>query len=243
MPYLCAFILLYILCTTCFTLVKRSFDIVILLFVLPFVNATVPLDDGAHMKLWRETMISKILLAFGAVFSMAVFNIFAPLTMKIYIANNAVLTGVLRLLLIVGGGLSISGGMALISRLVGTGIAEGNEMASSARTLLAGGAGAIFTASRAIRGGKRLLLGSRGVDGKSHGGLVRLGGTALDMGGKLLGGNAYTGAKQKVGAGLSNALSKTKGAIMGNNGLIGALTPQKQSGLGAEIQRYSGRKL
>ena len=153
MPYLCAFILLYILCTTCFTLVKRSFDIVILLFVLPFVNATVPLDDGAHMKLWRETMISKILLAFGAVFSMAVFNIFAPLTMKIYIANNAVLTGVLRLLLIVGGGLSISGGMALISRLVGTGIAEGNEMASSARTLLAGGAGAIFTASRAIRGG------------------------------------------------------------------------------------------
>ena len=232
MPYLAAFILLYVLCMTCFTLVKRAFDIIVLLFVLPFVNATVPLDDGAHMKLWRETMISKILLAFGAVVAIAVFNLLAPMINDIVVMKpdgkdvDSVLTSVIRFVVLVGGGLSISGGMTLISRLVGTGIAEGSDMAATARTLLAGGAGALGAGIAAVRLGKS--VGGNLLFGKEkrnrEGGVLQASGTLLSASAKALGGNAYTGYRRRTGEKLANAITKTKGVIMGNNGLIGGGT-------------------
>ena len=247
MPYIAAFRLLYILCMTCFNLVKRLFDIIILFFVLPFVNATVPLDDGAHMKLWRETMISKILLAFGAVVSIAVFNIFAPLIteLAIYDGNveNTILTTVLRLLLIVGGGLSINGGMVLISRLVGTGIAEGNEMGQSAKTLLAGGLGAVALGTKALKGTKTALFGKKQVDGTKSKGLLALTGAGIDTAGKMLGGNAYKSATRGVAQGTANALSKVKGSIMNNNGILGRAVKEKPTGFAGAVQNSSGRKL
>ena len=244
LPYIAAFILLYILCMTCFNLVKRLFDIIVLFFVLPFVNATVPLDDGAHMKLWRETMISKIVLAFGAVVSIAVFNIFAPLIKEIYIDGNSTLTSVLRLMLVVGGGLCISSGMVLISRLVGTGIAEGNEMAQSARTLLAGGMGALMLGSRAIKGAKRSLFGSRRADGTKSHGLLGVAGKTLDNTGKVFFGGAYKGITRGAGEKTVNALSKVKGTLLQRNGLLGNVVyKDKASGLKGAMQNFSGRNL
>ena len=243
MPYIASFILLYILCMTCFTLVKRLFDIIVLFFVLPFVNATVPLDDGAHMKLWRETMISKVLLAFGATVAIAVFNIFAPLIVKVYIDNNTTLTNVLRLMLVVGGGLSISGGMTLISRLVGTGIAEGNEMSQSARTLLAGGIGAVMLGKKAVGIGTNAVFGKKRADGTRSTGLLSLTGKALDTTGKTLGGNAYKNATRGFATGTKNALSNVKSSLLNSNGLIGKALTRKEEGLHGGIQKYSGKKL
>ena len=148
--YIAAVMMIIILIVTSFNLVKRLFDIINLFFVLPFVNACVPLDDGAHMKLWRETMISKVILAYGVVFAWGVFSIFAPLCNSVQLGADSMLTSTLRLILICGAGLSIQGGMLLFSRLVGTGIAEGGEMAQTARLLLTAGAGALLLGGKAI---------------------------------------------------------------------------------------------
>ena len=247
MPYIASFIILYILCMTCFTLVKRLFDIIVLFFVLPFVNATVPLDDGAHMKLWRETMISKILLAFGATVSIAVFNIFAPLIINIYIDGNDTLTNVLRLMLVVGGGLSISGGMALISRLIGTGIAEGNEMAQSARTLLAGGAGALMLGKKAVgyagkgvstgaRLGTNALFGAKQADGERGLGLTKL----------LFGSSTYKDKKSGISNDIKNKLENSPSRLqnfVNNGGLMGKMFNKSSGGMQGAIKDYSRRNL
>lgn len=223
-PYIAAFILLYILAMTSFTLVKRLFDIITLFFVLPFVNATVPLDDGAHMKLWRETMISKVLMAYGAVFALGVFTLFAPLCNQVMLGDNGTMTAVLRLVLLCGGGLSIQGGMALFARLIGTGIAESNDMGATARTLLAGGAGALFMGAKAVGAGKNILFGSKGgAGGAGTTGLLSLAGGALNTSGKLLGGSAYVNRKAKMGAGVKKAVGAVKSTIMKNGGLIGGV--------------------
>lgn len=136
-----AVIILVAVGSACLGLIKRLYDIVILFLSLPLIVSTIPLDDGARFKVWRETVISKVIIAYGAVFSVNVFLLMMPIIGTI--GENTIL----KMLLIVGGGLSINGGILLFARLFGTDAAESRELAQSARTLLAGTAatGKIFS--------------------------------------------------------------------------------------------------
>lgn len=60
-------------------LAKRIYEIVILYFVMPVSVSTLSLDDGARFKIWRETFISKIVVAYGTVFSVNVFILILPI--------------------------------------------------------------------------------------------------------------------------------------------------------------------
>jgi hypothetical protein len=81
--------------------------------------------------------VSKVVIAYGAVFAVNVFLIMVP------IINGFAIGSILKMLLLVGGGLSISGGTLLFARLFGTDAAESRDLAQSARTILAGGAAGI----------------------------------------------------------------------------------------------------
>lgn len=219
--YICAIVLLIALISATFGLVKRLYDIVLLFIALPGITATIPLDDGAKFKLWRETVISKVFLAFGTVLAVNVFTIVAPSIWGISVgtASGGFTNSVLRLVLICGGALSISGGQLLFARLLGTSAEESREMAQSARTLMGGAMTGLGMTKAAGRG----LFGYRNANGQRVGGLIKggasvvgaVGGGAFNAAGTALRGQAYRNSKLGMG------VSATQKALTGFGGSSG----------------------
>lgn len=223
-------------------LVKRLYDLVILFLSLPLVVSLLPLDDGAHFKIWRETVISKVVLAYGTIISVNVFMLLCPIILGL--GGETFADILLKGLLLVGGALAINGGQLLFARLMGTSAEEFRDMTNSARALAAGAMGTLG----AIKGGTNLLLGNKNAMGKRMGGLMPFAmGAARGAGnlaGNLLGGNAYRAGVNSIsnkGAGAMNAIRGATGmykrdaygskiippnngqnALMENNGVIGA---------------------
>lgn len=102
-------------------LAKRVYEIIYLYFCMPVSMSTLPLDDGARFKNWREQFVTKIILAYGAVLSVNVFVLLLPLIQSMSIPSvgsfgNAVFT----IFMIVGGAMVIPAGQTLFARLFGT---------------------------------------------------------------------------------------------------------------------------
>lgn len=102
-------------------LAKRVYEIIFMYFCMPVSMSTLPLDDGARFKNWREQFLTKIILAYGAVLSVNVFVLILPLVQQMSIPNigsfgNAIFT----IFLIVGGAMVIPAGQTLFARLFGT---------------------------------------------------------------------------------------------------------------------------
>lgn len=102
-------------------LAKRVYEIIYLLFCMPVSMSTLPLDDGARFKNWREQFVTKMILAYGAVLSVNVFVLLLPLIQQMSIPNlgsfsNAVFT----IFMIVGGAMVIPAGQSMFARLFGT---------------------------------------------------------------------------------------------------------------------------
>ena len=68
-------------------LAKRVYEIIYLYFCMPVSMSTLPLDDGARFKNWREQFVTKIILAYGAVLSVNVFVLLLPLIQSMSIPN------------------------------------------------------------------------------------------------------------------------------------------------------------
>ena len=221
--FLCAIIILIALISATLGLVKRLFDIVLLFIMLPGITATIPLDDGAKFKLWRETVISKVFLAFGSVLAVNVFFIVAPTLWGVTIDGaSSFVNSLLKVILICGGALTISGGQLLFARLLGTSAEESREMGQSARTLMGGAMTGIGIGKAAGRG----LFGYRNANGQRVGGLIKggasalgaVGGGAANAIGNAIGGQAYRGSKFAAG------VSATQKALKGfgqSSGWIG----------------------
>lgn len=210
--FLCTIIILIALLSATLGLVKRLFDIVLLFIVLPGITATIPLDDGAKFKLWRETVISKVFLAFGSVFAVNVFFIVAPALWGVTLPGASdFVNSLLKVMLICGGALTISGGQILFARLLGTSAEESREMGQSARTMFGGAMTGLGMGKAVGRG----LFGYRNANGQRVGGLIKggvgvlsaVGGGAIKAVGGALGGQAYKSSKfaQKSSA-ISQAL-------------------------------------
>ena len=54
-------------------LAKRVYEIVFVYFSMPVAMSTLPMDDGARFKNWREMFVTKIILAYGAVLAVNIF--------------------------------------------------------------------------------------------------------------------------------------------------------------------------
>lgn len=101
-------------------LAKRIFEIVFLYLVMPVSMSTLAADDGARFKIWRETFITKVVLAYGAVFSVNVFVLILPLLSQMSIDGIGGFGNSLFLIfMIIGGAMVIPAGMTLFARLFG----------------------------------------------------------------------------------------------------------------------------
>lgn len=101
-------------------LAKRIYEIVIMYIIMPVSMSTLPLDDGARFKIWRETFITKIILAYGAVFSVNVFVLLLPLINKIHLDNvSGFGNAMFQMFMIIGGAMVIPAGQSLFARLFG----------------------------------------------------------------------------------------------------------------------------
>ena len=160
-------------------LAKRVFEIVFLYLVMPLSMSTLAADDGARFKVWRETFITKVVLAYGAVFSVNVFVLILPLLSQMQIDGIGGFGNSLFLIfMIIGGAMVIPAGMGLFARLFGQGddlhgggsflrsAYYGSRFASLAAFGLAGGI--LRTGYRGTRGIVRKIRNK-----KSSGGDVR----------------------------------------------------------------------
>ena len=168
-------------------LAKRVFEIVFLYLVMPLSMSTLAADDGARFKVWRETFITKIVLAYGAVFSVNVFVLILPLLSQMPIDGIGGFGNSLFLIfMIIGGAMVIPAGMGLFARLFGQGddahgggsflrsAYYGSRFAGLATLGLAGGI--LRTGYRGTRGIVRKIRNKKssgsgdGSDGTSDGG-------------------------------------------------------------------------
>lgn len=241
--YLCAIVLLVALIGATFGLVKRLFDIVILFITLPGIVATIPLDDGAKFKLWRETVISKVFLAFGTIIAVNVFTIVAPQIWGINLSTSGMYVNMLlKAVLICGGALTISGGQLLFARLLGTSAEESREMGQSARTLMGGAMTGLGITKAAGRG----LFGYRNASGQRVGGLIKGGaGVAAAVAGGVVNalGGAIAGQAYKSSA-VGRGVSKTQQALKNFGGSSGWFGKDKTTGgntLGGAIASSAGK--
>ena len=101
-------------------LAKRVYEILFLYIVMPLSMSTLPLDDGARFKVWRETFITKIVLAYGAVFSVNIFVLLLPIILKMKIDGiSGFGNGLFLIFMIIGGAMMIPAGQHLFARLFG----------------------------------------------------------------------------------------------------------------------------
>lgn len=101
-------------------LAKRVYEIIFMYFVMPMSMSTLPLDDGAKFKTWRETFITKIVIAYGTVFSVNIFVLLLPLITRMRIDEiSGFGNSMFLIFMIVGGAMVIPAGQALFCKLFG----------------------------------------------------------------------------------------------------------------------------
>ena len=102
-------------------LAKRIYEIFFMFFCMPVSMSTMPLDDGARFKNWREQFLTKIILAYGAVLSVNVFVLLLPLIQQMSIPSvGGFANAIFVIFMIVGGAMVIPAGQTLFARLFGT---------------------------------------------------------------------------------------------------------------------------
>ncbi|MGN0744549.1 MAG: Mbov_0396 family ICE element transmembrane protein [Christensenellales bacterium] len=101
-------------------LAKRVYEIVLLYITMPISMSTLPLDDGARFKVWRETFITKIVIAYGTVFAVNVFILLLPIITKMRIESLGNFGNTMfHIFMIIGGAMLVPAGQTLFARLFG----------------------------------------------------------------------------------------------------------------------------
>ncbi len=137
-------------------LAKRVYEIVLLYITLPISMSTIAVDDGARFKIWRESFVTKIVLAYGTVFSVNIFTLILPMVSKMRIPGVSNFANSMFLIfMIIGGSLVIPAGQTLFARLFG----QADDMHAGGSFLRSAFYGTRFasaltfgTASKIIRG-------------------------------------------------------------------------------------------
>lgn len=142
-----------------FNLAKRTYEIIFMFFCMPVSMSTLPLDDGARFKNWREQFVTKIILAYGAVLSVNVFVLILPLIQQMSLPNVGGFGNALFLIfMIVGGAMVIPAGQTLFARLFG----QADDMHAGGGWLRSA-----YYGGRVV-GGMTVGLAVKGVKGIAH---------------------------------------------------------------------------
>ena len=138
-------------------LAKRAYELVFLYLTLPFSMSTICVDDGARFKLWRETFITKIVLAYGSVFSVNIFILLLPIlsSMRLEGVGNFG-NATFLIFMILGGAMVIPAGQTLFARLFG----NADDMRVSGSFLHSAYNGARFMSLMSLGVAHKLLRGT-----------------------------------------------------------------------------------
>lgn len=215
--YLVAIIMLISMFMLSVGLVKRIYDIIVLVICMPLVCGTIPLDDGARFRAWRETFMSKVLIAYGAVISLNVFFMIAgfitgPTFDLTYLINEGVLSSfavsVFKMLLLLGGALCMNSSQTLIARILGTSADEGREATQSFALVTSGvrmGAVGALGVGRVATGIGRGMFGGTNRYGRQRTGVFNYAARGVNAIGERAGGDRYSGSR---GAAFVRALGR-----------------------------------
>ncbi len=103
-------------------LVKRVYELIFMYVTMPMFISTLPLDDGARFRTWRETFVTKVVLTYGTVFSVSIFALILPMISSMQIDGISEFGNKLfQIFMLIGGTIMIPTGQALFSKLFGSG--------------------------------------------------------------------------------------------------------------------------
>lgn len=204
--YLVAIVMLVSMFMLSIGLVKRIYDIVVLVICMPLVCGTIPLDDGTRFRTWRETLMSKVLVAFGAVIGLNVFYMIGgyitgpdfDATFLSAVSLNSAVYIVFKMVMLLGGAMCINGSQMLIARIFGTSADEGREAMQSLATITSGvrlAAAGALGAARMVMGGGRMLFGGTNRYGRKQTGLLPMGFRGVNALGNKFGGKNYENSR------------------------------------------------
>ncbi len=103
------------------TFVERTVGLVLLFLAAPISISTVVLDDGARFKLWREQVINKFLVAYGALISLNVFVMLVEVVYSVTFFDSSFQNGLARMIFVIGGAAACKMGPVIIGNLVNSG--------------------------------------------------------------------------------------------------------------------------
>ena len=166
--WLAGICILVALASSLLMFVDRAIAIVILFIISPISMSTAVLDDGQRFKLWRDQFLVKFLTGYGCIIGINVYALVigAITTDDLVFFDNYILNNVMKIAIIVGGGVSMNRLMSLIGNLISQG-AGSNELRDNAiATAQARGAfgrlgGAITAPFRATRSAVNFVRDSK----------------------------------------------------------------------------------
>lgn len=125
--------------------VERAISLVTLFIVSPFSIASTVIDGGQRFKLWRDQVITKFVVGYGAIIGINIYLLVVNAVINVTFFDNTFLNNLVIILFIIGGALSMKKSMSLVGNLVsqGAGSQELREAAMSRGGLmhaLSGGA-------------------------------------------------------------------------------------------------------
>lgn len=108
---------------TLITFVDRAISIIILYLAAPFSISSSVVDGGARFKLWRDQVLIKFIMGYGSIIAMNIYCLFisviTPSTVVFF--DNSFLNFLMKILIIIGGALSMKHAMSLVGNLVSSG--------------------------------------------------------------------------------------------------------------------------
>ncbi len=103
-------------------LAKRLYEIVFLYFIMPASMSTLPIDDGARFKNWREQFVTKIIIIYGAVIAVNLFTLLASIFSRMEIEGfGSFGNSLFRVFMLVGGAMMMKSGIELFAKVLGHG--------------------------------------------------------------------------------------------------------------------------
>lgn len=142
--------ILIILFLFCLQIVIKVFEIVVLFFTAPIIGATITVDDGKRMRIWRDMVIGKFVINTLFVFAFYLFIFVLNLFMtNIYptLNKNGIEAGLITLFFIAGTSVGMTSVGMLISAFLGEGATLREGLSGLANTMKVGmglaGAGAV----------------------------------------------------------------------------------------------------
>lgn len=136
-------------------LAKRLFEIVFLYVSMPASVSTLPMDDGARFKNWRENFVTKVIIVYGAVIGVNIFVVCIGSFSRMSLQNVGWFENALfYVVMIIGGAMMLSSSIELFAKVFGNG-----EDVSQSRRLFGGLGHLAGHAAIAMGGGVMKAIG------------------------------------------------------------------------------------